>query len=266
MGKDIYGLNEVCRSLAWLERNLQEAVTVSQLAEAAGYSVFHFSRLFSQLTGHSPYDYLLRRRLTEAVLRLSQENASVTELAFSYQFGSLEAFSRSFKKMFGLSPARFKDGGVLASPGRSAFTKDYLCHINANSFFRPQMVNLAEMALAVNLRESPPSGDIALVFFEASRIAQPIRYLPCRIISHKQQAVGHHEAIKVIQRQDYACFWHCQGDLALTYQYILQTWLPLSGYSLADTYSWEFREAAMIFNSISDERKGETSIFLPLPK
>ena len=60
----------IFQAIEFIESHLQEDITVAQIADAAGYSLFHFMRKFNQMVHHTPYDYLIRRRLTEAAKAL----------------------------------------------------------------------------------------------------------------------------------------------------------------------------------------------------
>ncbi|MBV8251532.1 MAG: helix-turn-helix transcriptional regulator [Chitinophaga sp.] len=83
-------------------------IQLSELANIAHVSPFHFSRLFKKVTEVSPYEYLLRIRLKEAQLQLLHTRDSITSIAFSTGFNSLEHFSAAYKKQFGKSPAAMR--------------------------------------------------------------------------------------------------------------------------------------------------------------
>lgn len=92
-----------------------DPIQVDDLAAAAGMSRFHFSRLFRDATGHSPYQYLLHTRIERAAERLrGGSGASVTEVAFSVGFGDLGRFARSFRAVMGATPAAYAAGTGLA--------------------------------------------------------------------------------------------------------------------------------------------------------
>lgn len=76
------------------------------LAEAAGFSAFHFSRMFAGMVGESPGEFLRRLRLERAAQAL-QTGQRVTETAFEAGYESLEAFSRAFRAAFGCVPSEF---------------------------------------------------------------------------------------------------------------------------------------------------------------
>ena len=89
-----------------------DPIQVDDLAAAAGMSRFHFSRLFRESTGFSPYQYLIRTRALRAAGLLRGGKTSVTEAAFAVGFGDLGRFARSFRAVVGTSPAQ-----VAASAG-----------------------------------------------------------------------------------------------------------------------------------------------------
>ena len=82
--------------------------TPATLAEAAGFSAFHFSRMFTGMVGESPGEFLRRLRLERAA-RALQSRERVTEVAFDAGYESLEAFSRAFRAAFGCAPSEFAD-------------------------------------------------------------------------------------------------------------------------------------------------------------
>jgi AraC-like DNA-binding protein len=82
------------------------------MAECACYLVFHFCRILTLGTGETLFDYLMKRRLSEAVCDLLDAGASVTDVALDYQSGSPEAFARAFRRARGLSPSEWRRGGA----------------------------------------------------------------------------------------------------------------------------------------------------------
>ncbi|MCL4744453.1 MAG: AraC family transcriptional regulator [Burkholderiaceae bacterium] len=94
------------RVLRYVDDNLAAPLELAELASVANFSAFHFHRLFAAWTGERVGDYVRRRRLEVAAIRLVTQPAStVLEVALSVGFGSSEAFSRSFKLRFAESPS-----------------------------------------------------------------------------------------------------------------------------------------------------------------
>jgi len=97
------------RVLEHIDRHLDEALELDHLAAVANFSSFHFHRLFSSWMGETLGDYLRRRRLEMAALRLvSQPQLPVLHVALSIGFGSSEAFARAFKAHFGRTPSAWR--------------------------------------------------------------------------------------------------------------------------------------------------------------
>jgi len=91
----------------FIESHITEPVTLHMLAQAAGYSPWHAARIFKELTGKNPFDYIRERRLTRAAETLRDEDVKVVDVALDFVFESHEGFTRAFSKHFGISPRRF---------------------------------------------------------------------------------------------------------------------------------------------------------------
>lgn len=87
-------------------RRFADELTVSDLAGAAGMSMFHFIRVFTALVGKPPHRYLLETRLGAARAMLA-DGRSVTDTCYACGFGDLSHFSRSFARRFGAPPSAF---------------------------------------------------------------------------------------------------------------------------------------------------------------
>jgi AraC-like DNA-binding protein len=78
------------------------------LANAAGYSLWHAARMFKELTGKAPFEYIRSIRLSQAAVRLQEEQVKVIDVAFDFVFDSHEGFTRAFSKQFGLPPSQYR--------------------------------------------------------------------------------------------------------------------------------------------------------------
>src|SRR5436190_17425253 len=95
--------------LAHVEAHLCEPLSVTALAEVAGLSPYHFSRAFTARLGESVMGYVRERRLEKAVIRLmGARPPALIELAFDSGFESQEAFTRAFRRRFGVPPGQFR--------------------------------------------------------------------------------------------------------------------------------------------------------------
>jgi len=94
--------------LNYLEAHYPEKTDLDKMAGIANLSKHHFCRLFKQLTGRSPGDYLNRIRINKSAEMLRKGGMSVTEVALASGFDDINYFSRCFKKYEMVSPLKFK--------------------------------------------------------------------------------------------------------------------------------------------------------------
>ncbi len=59
-------LETMSAAIDFMEAHLQDEITLADVADTVSYSLYHFSRVFSETVHHTPYDYLMRRRLSES--------------------------------------------------------------------------------------------------------------------------------------------------------------------------------------------------------
>ena len=100
--------NHTRRVLEYVEANLGRAVTVRELADVAELSTHHFVRMFKKSIGHTPYQYLLERRMERAKELLHQETASLAEVGLLTGFSSQSHFTSAFHRSVGVTPAEFR--------------------------------------------------------------------------------------------------------------------------------------------------------------
>lgn len=98
------------KSIHFMHRHKDRPLTLAQLAAQAALSIPHFSRLFKLKTGSSPVDFFNRLRIQQACQQLITTNQSVKEVAFSLGYSDPYYFSRSFKKVMGVSPGQYREG------------------------------------------------------------------------------------------------------------------------------------------------------------
>jgi AraC-type DNA-binding domain-containing proteins len=101
-------IEAVSRMQNYIEQNIQEPITLYGLSQCAGYSPYHSARIFKELTGKAPFEYIRELRLTQAALKLRDEKSKVIDVALEFVFDSHEGFSRAFSKEFGITPDKYK--------------------------------------------------------------------------------------------------------------------------------------------------------------
>lgn len=100
-------VNAVQRMQDFIEEHLNVPITMHMLARSSGYSLWHSSRIFKELTGKTPFEYIRYLRLSKAAVILRDENAKVIDVAFDFVFDSHEGFTRAFSKQFGVTPKNY---------------------------------------------------------------------------------------------------------------------------------------------------------------
>lgn len=97
-------MNPVQKALWYVEHHSRKGISLEQVARASCVSPYHLTRTFAEVFGTSLMRYVRLRRLSEAAKQLSDGASDILSLALDYGYGSHEAFSRAFKKEFGVTP------------------------------------------------------------------------------------------------------------------------------------------------------------------
>lgn len=98
----------VQETLIFIEKHLTDDLQPHVLAKHAGYSRFHFYRMFRRIAGKSVAEYIRERRLTQAANCLITTDKRIIDLALDYRFGSQESFTRAFNKVYSMTPGRYR--------------------------------------------------------------------------------------------------------------------------------------------------------------
>ncbi|MCM1416870.1 MAG: AraC family transcriptional regulator [bacterium] len=93
----------------YIHEHCTEDLSLDAVAGYAGFSKFHFSRLFKNYTGFSFYKYLNKKRIEHAEKLLVDPSLSITEVALQSGFSSLSAFIRMFKLLKDCTPTEFRN-------------------------------------------------------------------------------------------------------------------------------------------------------------
>lgn len=277
----------IYRAIQFIEQNLQTDIAVADMAGAAAFSLYHFCRVFSQVVQHSPYDYLMRRRLSEAARELVETNKKITDVGFDYQFNSPETFSRAFKRMFDMQPSQWKKQGCFDPHCLlPAFSLDYLQHINHGDYLKPVFAQKPSMQFAgvVSLVEGNEQETIAQLWdVLKEELVRNETLLPehywgvmwypsdkghgffymAAIEIKTPEAVPPGLVTKIIPASTYARFIHkgLWATRQLSLDYIYQTWLPKSDRQLGSQL--EIERYSTGFPQLDDAQL-ETKIYVPL--
>ena len=109
----------------WIDAHSHRPIDLEDAAVQAGISPFHFLRLFSNVLGVTPHQYLVRSRLRHAARLLADDDSPITDIAYDVGFGDLSNFVRTFHRAAGVSPR----GSAQASRGdRKIFQERLALH------------------------------------------------------------------------------------------------------------------------------------------
>ncbi len=98
----------LCRSRDLLAARSQMRTLLAEPAAVAGYSPFHYHRLFQRVFGETPHEFLTRLRLDRAKALLARGELPVTEICWEVGYESLGSFSSRFKEATGYSPSVYR--------------------------------------------------------------------------------------------------------------------------------------------------------------
>jgi len=99
------------RMKQYIAEHLQEPITASGVAKAAGYSQYHAARVFKDETGLSPFEYIRRQRIIASAHALRGGKVRVLDVALDFAFDSHEGFTRAFTNCLGISPKKYATTG-----------------------------------------------------------------------------------------------------------------------------------------------------------
>lgn len=100
--------SQLAAAVEFMDAHLSQDVSLADIAQAAGLSVFHFSRAFKSSTGVGPYRYLLERRIDRARELIKSTSLPVAQIATMVGFKTASHFSRSFTDVVGISPRAYR--------------------------------------------------------------------------------------------------------------------------------------------------------------
>lgn len=104
------------RVLGHIRQNLASELNIPNLAQVAGLSRAHFSRIFTDEEGLPIAKFILQERMRLAAKLLSGHTLSIKEIASACGFDDANYFAKVFRRSFGLSPSEFRSTGMYSTP------------------------------------------------------------------------------------------------------------------------------------------------------
>lgn len=93
----------------YIENHIGQEITLKQLSGACAYSPWHAARIFKDVTGKTPFEYIRALRLSKAAISLRDGDSRIIDVALNFVFDSHEGFTRAFSRQFGLCPKKYSN-------------------------------------------------------------------------------------------------------------------------------------------------------------
>lgn len=287
-------LEELERAIAFIENNLHEDIKAEEAAGSAGYSYYHFHRVFEAVLGETVGNYIRSRRLARVAHDLLYTDKRILDIALSYQFGSQEALSRAFKKTYKTSPGNYRKNGIDAIVGnQKALSRIHLRHLKERVTLQPRMVELEERMLVGTIGKTTLNNNRILDMWKSfspripeirdrkegirsygicetepdfdlcsfDKDTETRHFLGVEVSTFKDIPEG--MCSKVLRGGKYMVFTH-KGKisaLSLTYDYIWGTWVLCSGYEIDNRDDFEYYDERFLG---PDEESSEMDIYIPV--
>ncbi|MBB3059255.1 helix-turn-helix domain-containing protein [Microbulbifer rhizosphaerae] len=245
-------------AITYIRQEYAEKLDVNILSEISHYSKFHFQRLFSEVTGETWSEYLLRVRLLNASNKLIQTQEKINDIAIGSGFVTQTGFLKAFKKYYSLTPTRYRQTYYGSEPFFNQFRVNRIC-----SNIKEELVNVmpcsalaAYSATNLNEKSDPSVWDaikklcksldasfntrpqlerFALSFSDINKIehaSNQKNFLAMLLVDDIRKVKNSTLKQVAIQGGVYARFFH-QGPLSEhTINKILYSWFPQSGYKI----------------------------------
>ncbi len=282
---------KLLKAIDFIEARLTAELSLALVANSAGLSSYHFSRVFRALTGETVTTYIRRRRLTEAARRLIHRDERLIDLAVTYGFESQAAFSRAFKRQFGVPPGAYRRARrAMLWAYRPAITADDFKLDEEFRAMEPQIVEKAAfkvVGLAGEFSQDTNHRIPALwtAFWkrheEVKTAIDGHSFGLCICVDEDNftyvAAVEAADTDDVpegmcevqIAAQTYAVFTvpmtgqePIGKELGRANRFIWKTWLPLSGHTFAKAPDFEYYDDRFDSRTLS----GEIDIYIPIRK
>jgi AraC family transcriptional regulator len=105
-------LTQLNRAMAYIEAHIDDDLALDDAAGVTAYSPYHFGRLFYYIADMSLAEYIRKRKMSLAAIKLQSGNEKVLDLALRYGYDSADSFTRAFVKQHGVTPSQARQPGV----------------------------------------------------------------------------------------------------------------------------------------------------------
>ncbi len=254
----------VKKAIQFIEDNLKEDIYVEDIAREAFYSQFHFMRIFLELTGETPGAYLRKRRLMEAASDILS-GKDILEVAIDYHFNSREAFTRSFKDYFSVTPGLYKTNNSSNTGLPKPELKEKLITLNKGGILpmnrQPEIKELPEFKIIgfpyYGIPDRVPEiwGKFEKLYRDIYKkelkektyafmfnCSRELNYMISIAVDTLDRDIPMQFAGKIVPAATWAMFEVTGEDIDETMAYAHSEWFPKSGYEYSMPCEMEIRE------------------------
>lgn len=100
---------QICKSIVYIKSNLNNKLSLSDIAVASGCSLYHFVRVFNAFTGETPFKFISRERIAKSLQLLANTDLTIVDIALQNGFDSSSSFNKTFKKITKMTPTQFRN-------------------------------------------------------------------------------------------------------------------------------------------------------------
>lgn len=266
------------KAIEYIEENLQNDISVEDVARFAGYSKCHFIGKFKERLGMTPADYIRKRRISEIVRRMEHDTRPICDIAFEYGFNSKENFIRAFKKEHHILPTEFR----YTQNSLKLYDRIDLKKRSFQVEARLQMLEPFSLTVYLSDEGFPPnfwnkynvrhlseklSGGKTVEDFGVSSWNDPANKLDYYIGIRTEEALGDTEGtltlnipggLYAVFETPYVSHFEFVNTIHMTWDHIKNVWLPQSAYRSTGGYELE--------SYVEKSRRYSETIYIPIEK
>lgn len=255
-------VNSLNKVLVFIQSNIDRKLSLQELSEVAGFSCFHFHRIFSAFVGESPGSYIRRLTLEKSARMLAYSDKSITDISFENGFETPSSYSRAFKKVFGVSPSEYKNTVPVVLKSNEEYQKvlKELVMQNFLGIKELEDMNVLYVRKTGNYEEAAcQAWSVLMKYCYSNKIRMEgtkcigigyddpsitpenkLRYDAC-ITCEDDIKVEGEISTQIIKGGKYAVFLHkgSYKNLNETYRAIFMEWVPSNGKQVANKPSFE---------------------------
>jgi len=261
-------LRRIYKVQDYIESNINDSLSIEELADIAGFSKYHFHRIFKGIVNESLSRYVNRLKLERATHLLTyRTDMTITDIAYHFGFTDSAVFSRTFKNYYGVSPSQYRNDNsknckdVRGIPQYNECKKvrgnveivtadninvAYIRHIGTYEELTIAFPKMIEKLFHYAAKQNYHVFDdtkVLTIYHDHHEFTEEyhLRTSLCVTISDESTVETNDVGIMVIPSGKYAVghFEICQDEYKGAWDFLYGEWLPNSGYKPRDLYPFE---------------------------